>query len=218
MSAKRLACDSDEADMSPKRLKREDTMDCKPDLVPIVQHWSLKPSAVPVGTKKIYVIIRGRSPGFYFDWAVAEPQCRGFSSALFQSFPQGKQKIKADNLEQVVHDAVAYMNHDSRNCKYSCLNTSNCVQPPQIAQIAQNITQDVSSTVLRKKRDRRSCRACGKLPLIGQQKICSNCPELHTYLTNVRSYAQKFDLCDEQADLLELIALGDNVFFTGPVK
>lgn len=219
MAAKRspLSCDSDD-DMLLKRIKREDTSEQS------VQQWSLNPDDVPFGTKKIYVMIRGRSPGFYFDWSAAEPQCRGFSSALFESFPKGKKKLDPNNLEQVVRDAVAYMNHDTRNCKYSCYNSSNCVQPPEVAKAAQyNVhnadaehqAQAVDAPVLQTTRDRRSCRACGKLTSRGRLKICPDCPALDLYLVKVRSCAEKFDLCDEQTKLLEAIAVGDNIFFTG---
>lgn len=199
-----------------KKGKHERTIDIKPeDLLAYVQAWTLHPSAVPPATKKIYGVIRGHCPGLYFDWSVAEPQCRGFSSALFESFPKGKKTLKADNLDQVVCDAISYMNHDSRNCKYSCKGTSKCIQPRRVAQTAAQVEQDVDSPATEKKRPRHSCRACGSLPPLGRRRVCPNCPQMENYLIKVRSCAQKFDLCDEQTALLESIAIGDNVFFTG---
>lgn len=201
---------SDDNDRPQKRLKREDTTPLES-----VSQWSLRPDAVPAGSKKIYAVIRGRSPGFYYDWSAAEPQCRGFPSALFESFPKGKKTLNPARLEQVVLDAVAYMNHDSRKCMYSCCNSSNCVQPPQVAQASEHMKQDDEPPELQSKRHRRSCRACEQMVPLGRRKICTDCPRLDQYLAKVRSCAAQFDLCDEQTKLLEAIAIGDNLFFTG---
>lgn len=49
---------------------------------------------------KIYVIFRGRNPGFYHSWTDCEAQVVGFSGAVYRAF---------STLEEAQHEWVTYM-------------------------------------------------------------------------------------------------------------
>jgi len=39
-------------------------------------------------SRKVYAVARGRTPGIYDEWSVAEPQIRGFAGAVYKGFAQ----------------------------------------------------------------------------------------------------------------------------------
>ncbi|KAI5358975.1 putative DNA helicase Pif1, P-loop containing nucleoside triphosphate hydrolase [Septoria linicola] len=82
------------------------------------QPWMLRASDIPASAKKVYCILRGHAPRFYFDWTVAETQISGFSGNMYIAFPRGSKKasIKTANVEDVIRHAVDYMNHTRDNC------------------------------------------------------------------------------------------------------
>lgn len=173
--------------------------------------WHLSPEDIPAGAKKIYCVRRGHQPGFYFEYAGphgAEVQVRGFPGNLFMSFPQGK---KAAINPNALRDAVDYMNHDPQTCKYTC--SGQCGDVTTFLQQPQSVKKAAT------RKDPSLCRDCQQQSpreLPGDRwQICHSCWISTKTQSAIYRSSQKFQLTEEQIKILELVAKGRNVFFTG---
>ncbi|KAF7196037.1 ATP-dependent DNA helicase PIF1 [Pseudocercospora fuligena] len=110
--------------------------------------WTLTRAHIPATAKKIYCVLRGHRPGFYFEWYGAngaEKQVSGFRDNLFVSFPRSKKgSIQSSGAEHTIRDAVNYMNHSAAGCTYGCgskchgqtpVPVSGSTQPPPTAKM-----------------------------------------------------------------------------------
>lgn len=175
--------------------------------------WQLSSSNIPPAARKIYCVRRGLRPGFFYEWAGtngAEKQVSGFHDNLYISFPQGKKaSIKPGNLEEVVASALDFMNHGPQSCKYSCRGKCG------LDELAQRQQRPPAP----KAKDSNVCRNCLQQPpheVDGDRwRICHACWISDSIQVAIHRSQQKLALCDEQMRVLDLVAKGHNVFFTG---
>lgn len=175
--------------------------------------WMLSRGDLPAAAKKIYCVRRGRQPGFYFEWSGpdgAEVQLRAFPNNLSLSFPQGKKAILNEiTLGQTIADAIGYMNHDPQSCKYGC--GGKCAIDESVRR-QQQIDQP-------KPKNPNLCRQCQKQPPCERSgerwRICHSCWISADIQLAIHRSSQKLQLSEEQTTILELVAKGRNVFFTG---
>lgn len=177
--------------------------------------WQLLSEDVPSAARKIYCVRRGQRPGFFFEWTGtngAEAQVKGFQDNLFISFPQGKKSIKPDNLDEVIATALDFMNHDAQSCKYNCKGKCELVESAKQQQQQQHPTAS-------KAKDLDLCRICHLQPPHEEEgarwRICHSCWISGSTQAIIHRSSQKLQLCDEQTRILEVVAKGRNVFFTG---
>lgn len=184
--------------------------------------WDLRPSEIPVQAKKIYCVMKGHKRGFFFEYfgaGGAEEQVRGYQGNLFMSFPKGKKaSLKPNNVNEVILDAVRYMNHDSDSCSYGCgdkCRPDNIQRHhPQPSRPAKNEKEFVNPMIARS-RARNLCRACGKVPPSRGGRMCESCMSSPDVSSRIQASNEKFALSEEQSRVLDLVAQGRNVFFTG---
>lgn len=176
--------------------------------------WTLSPADIPRGSKKIYCVLRGRQPGFYYDYSGpngAEAQVSGFADNLFQSFPRGKKpSIHPGNVQQVIHEALRYMSHDSTSCSYGC--GGKCAAIPATA--ALNLNQPQKARVP-KGPSLKVCRCCGRNRSVHRGRVCQSCLSSTKLASPLDKCIKEFNLNSEQAQVLSLVAQGRNCFFTG---
>ena len=182
--------------------------------------WNLSVSDVPASAKKIYCVLRGRKPGFYYDWFKgAEQQVGGFPDGLFTAFPQGKRKaaLNSTNRASAVRDAVQYMNHTSDACTYGCAGKCQRLSQDVVGKPEANRGVQSEIPAPKKVKERRShiCRHCRESPKLPNEKLCAACLSSRDLAEAIRVCAEKFELVEEQAHTLALIARGKNVFYTG---
>lgn len=137
--------------------------------------WTLSPADIPKGSKKIYCVLRGRQPGFYYDYSGpngAEAQVSGFADNLFQSFPRGKKpSIHPGNVQQVIDEALRYMRHDSTSCSYGC--GGKCAVIPATAPLALNFPPPKPRVP--KGPSLKVCRRCGCNRPVHRGRVCQPC-------------------------------------------
>lgn len=175
--------------------------------------FQLSPKDIPPGAKKVYCVRRGHTPGFYFEYAGAngaQVQVNGFQDNLFMSFPQGKKaSINVSTMAGVIADAVHFMNHGPQSCKYSCRGKCGIDES----------FQPKPKPEEPKPKDPTFCRECQKQPphkLPGERwRICHSCWLSSDIQIPIQRSVQKYQLTEEQSKVLELVAKGRNVFFTG---
>lgn len=177
--------------------------------------WSLSAKDIPASARKIYCILQGRKPGFYFDWPGAEQQVRGFRDGLYISFPRGSKKaaLTPANAEAAIRDAVTYMNHTFETCQYGC--GGKCRLLAVDMAVKADPGQVIPPEHREEKRDRNMCRFCGKRPKANNERLCATCISGPDVVDAIRICAEEHGLVAEQAHVLGLIARGYNVFFTG---
>lgn len=174
--------------------------------------WQLSPGDIPPTAKKVYCVRRGQRPGFFFEWSGpngGEEQVRGFQDNLYMSFPGKKGSIKPGNLEDVIATAIDFMNHGPDACNFNCRGKCGLGEPAQQQQRPK----------APKANDPTLCRSCQQQPpreLQGDRwRICHSCWISGSIQSAIHRSSLKLQLCEEQTKILELIAQGCNVFFTG---
>lgn len=193
-------------DTSP-RVWRDDThfallqgRPAKPSSPPATLIWKLDGLNIPPGVKKVYAVRRGHKAGFYLAWDGPDGARMQVEGAIGNSHKSFK------NTSYGLENAVHFMNHAPADCRFSC-------NPP--CRMPQDESTELAPKPYRHLKPYDRCAACNVE--LGCKKailcrLCALSPDADPVLEKCIEDAK---LCDEQADVLRLVAQGQNMFYTG---
>ncbi|KAM0721653.1 hypothetical protein Q7P37_002578 [Cladosporium fusiforme] len=166
-------------------------------------------------TKTYYGVRRGRKLGIYYNWAGAQDQVKGFSRAFFRGF---KSQSEVEN----------FMNRPSVAGCFGERQASVSSNPPLTAVLKNEETSPAAPDTATKKEtpdtqvgdppvkiQKYACAGCGTFrPRERKGIICTECASLER-CENLENLLHSHHLCAEQLEVLRLVAIGRNIFFTG---
>lgn len=139
--------------------------------------------------KKYYAVRRGRKLGIYYDWKATQAQVDKFSDAAFKGFAKAS-------------DAEGFMNSPT---------VAGCFEARQPPVFAIASVPGAQTTSKQPEKPEARCIGC-RVPFIARDNaaICPSCAA-----ETLERVSADFRLCQEQRQVLDYLAEGNNVFFTG---
>ena len=171
---------------------------------------NFKAKDVPSGATKLWAVKRGLVPGFHFQEPLIPDlsQSRAFHEMRFETWD-----LTGANLDRVIAEANAYMNHQPEYCRQSY---RMCYQDcsSRLQQVSR-VSKGEATGKLPDLACERRCNGCDLLLNEARAVLCENCafgshPDPDLGLT-----VSMFSLCEERASLLKQSARGHNIFYTG---